>query len=215
MTVLASRRFKLFLTLVAGFLVMTIVVAAGWTKGLDHSIGVAIAGSRVPVLNYIALNVTALGGEPVAFITLLIAVLYLASTEYGARGLWIAAPALGVLLTSSLVKQLVHHPRPTTAIIPLPDSYTFPSGHAATACAVWLTLALAATRGERPVRARRVLIGSAIGIALLVAWSRVYLGVHYPSDVVGGLLLGSAWVFVVEATALHPPTTTSEPTPTA
>jgi undecaprenyl-diphosphatase len=192
--------FKLFLACAAAFLGVTVVVAAGWTKGLDHTIGVAVAGARVPVLNYIALNVTSLGGEPVAFITLLIAVLYLAYRGYGVRGLWIATPALGVLLTSSMVKQLVHHPRPTGAIIPLPDSYTFPSGHAATACAVWLTLALAATNAETRQPVRRLLIGSAIGIALLVAWSRVYLGVHYPSDVVGGLLLGSAWVFGVEAT---------------
>jgi undecaprenyl-diphosphatase len=78
------------------------------------------------------------------------------------------------------------------AIITLPPSYGFPSGHSVASSALFLTFALvAASRSPHP-GARRLLVGAGITIAVLVAWSRVYLGVHYLTDVVGGLLLGSA-----------------------
>jgi undecaprenyl-diphosphatase len=77
------------------------------------------------------------------------------------------------------------------AIITLPPSYGFPSGHSVAASALFLTLALVAAQSPNP-GVRRLLVGAAIGIALLVAWSRVYLGVHYLTDVMGGLLLGTA-----------------------
>ena len=196
MPLLTSREYRVFLACAAGFGVVTLAVAAGWTAALDHSIDVLVARGRGPLLSYIAVNVTALGSEPVAVITLIMAAAYLGLTGHGARSLWIACPALGVLLTSLPMKDLIHHQRPTDAIIALPASCTYPSGHAATAVAVWVTLALAATRAETRPPVRRVVLGAALVIALLVAWSRVYLGVHYFSDVVGGMLLGTALVFL-------------------
>jgi undecaprenyl-diphosphatase len=90
------------------------------------------------------------------------------------------------------LKLLFQHPRPTEAIIAIPDSYSFPSGHAVAASALYITLALIAAQNERRQRPRRIIVATGVSIAVLVAWSRVYLGVHYFSDVIGGLLLGGA-----------------------
>jgi undecaprenyl-diphosphatase len=90
------------------------------------------------------------------------------------------------------MKLLLRQARPMEAIITLPPSYGFPSGHSVAASALFLTLALVAAARSPHLGACRLLVGAGIGIALLVAWSRVYLGVHYLTDVVGGLLLGSA-----------------------
>jgi membrane-associated phospholipid phosphatase len=71
---------------------------------------------------------------------------------------------------------------------------SFPSGHA-TAAATWAAVALVLSRGASP-RARAVLAGAAVTIAVAVACSRVFLGAHWLSDVIGGLLLGWAWLWL-------------------
>jgi undecaprenyl-diphosphatase len=90
--------------------------------------------------------------------------------------------------TASLIKQAVERPRP---FVPFPDpeplvgtgsGYAFPSGHAATSFAAATVLARAAPR----------LTPVLVVLAVAVAWSRVYVGVHYPGDVLAGALLGLA-----------------------
>lgn len=181
---------KLPLALVAAFLVLAGAVTLGWTMPLDQAITVAIAGHRTGFLSDLAVNVTALGSAPVVTLIALLAAAYVvvAGRPVIVRALlW---TPLSFLLTIVL-KLLFHHPRPTEAIIAIPDSYSFPSGHATAASALYITLALVASATERRARPRRLLLAGGVVVAVLVAWSRVYLGVHYFTDVVGGLLLGT------------------------
>ncbi|NID13627.1 phosphatase PAP2 family protein [Fibrivirga algicola] len=74
--------------------------------------------------------------------------------------------------------------------------YSFPSGHSATAMILYGLLAYWLIRGQRSVT-RRVGIGvAAVGLILMVGFSRIYLGVHFLSDVLGGYLLGLCWLIV-------------------
>ena len=182
---------KLVLWLVAGFAAVSIAVTAGWTMSLDQAVLMSVAGHRTDLLSALAINLTALGSAPVVtLVTLLVAVYAFAAGRQRIVLALLWTP-LSFLL-DDVLKLLFQHPRPTEAIIAIPDSYSFPSGHAVAASALYITLALIAGHGERRQRPRRVLIGSGVTVAVLVAWSRVYLGVHYFSDVVGGLLLGGA-----------------------
>lgn len=179
------------LILVAALMTLGIAVTAGWMGPLDAAVANAMVTVRSPFLTDVASSFTALGSEAVVTVLTLIAVLY---CLWAGRArlvlalLWIPL----TFLLSTLVKLLVHRPRPVAALIVVPATYAFPSGHAAAASALFLTLALLATGAERRVGPRRLMIGAAVALALLVGWSRIYLGVHYFSDVVGGLLLGSA-----------------------
>jgi len=182
---------KPVLWLLAGFTAVSIAVTAGWMAPLDQAVVMSVAGHRTAFLNNLAVNLTALGSAPVVTVIALIVSLY--ALAAGRPRLVLAllwTPAS--FLLDDVLKLLFQHPRPTEAIIAIPDSYSFPSGHAVAASALYITLALIAAQGERRQRPRRILLWSGVAVALLVAWSRVYLGVHYFSDVIGGLLLGGA-----------------------
>jgi undecaprenyl-diphosphatase len=118
---------------------------------------------------------------------------------------------LGAAVVSSIVlydvvKAVVHRIRPpmATRLVQV-SGYSFPSGHATIAVAVWGTIALILARDRRP--RTRVLLGAAAGmIWLVVGLSRLYLGVHWFTDVVGGLALGAAILSCIAALSLVLPT---------
>ena len=182
---------KLALGLLAAFAALSIAVTAGWTVPLDQATVAAVAGHRTDVLNNLAINVTSFGSAPVVVLIALLVTLYALASGRQRVVLALFWTPLSFFL-DNVLKLVFQHPRPTQAIIAIPDSYSFPSGHAVAASALYITLALIAAHGERRQRPRRILLWSGVAVAVLVAWSRVYLGVHYFSDVVGGLLLGGA-----------------------
>ena len=111
-----------------------------------------------------------------------------------------AVVAIGVPLAAfvmdALLKLLFHRARPAGALIPLPQSYSFPSGHATVAAATYLTIGLLLSDRLASTRAKTLCVAVCALIAIAIGGSRVYLGVHYLSDVVGGLVLGTAWALV-------------------
>jgi undecaprenyl-diphosphatase len=120
----------------------------------------------------------------------------------GRAGLWREAAAIalslgGAMLIYDLTKALTSRPRPPVEHLQAVTGTSFPSGHATQASAFWLSLALVLRATRIPPLALRVVGVLATALVLGVAWSRVYLGVHYPSDVVAGVILGSGWALWV------------------
>jgi membrane-associated phospholipid phosphatase len=183
------------LALLACLVALTAVVAVGWIAPLDQATAVAATVHRTAFQSAVAINVTALGSAPVIVIVAVVAAAYAVAAGRPRVVLALAWTPLAFLLDSA-IKLLVRHPRPNVAMIALPPDFSFPSGHAVAASALYVTLALLAAGVERRAGPRRLLIASGILVAVLVAWSRVYLGVHYLSDVVGGLMLGTAGAIV-------------------
>lgn len=110
------------------------------------------------------------------------------------KGTWLVLASFGgALLLNSLLKLLFARPRPNVfPPLTTETSYSFPSGHAMSAVAVYGLLALLLWR--RGKRGWAVLAGCWVP---LVALSRVYLGVHYPGDVLASLALGIIWLIIV------------------
>jgi undecaprenyl-diphosphatase len=103
----------------------------------------------------------------------------------------------GAMLLSDLVKLLVSRPRPPVSHLQPVTGSSWPSGHATQAGAFWFSLVAILPALQRSARACRGAAAVAALVVLAVAASRVYLGVHYPSDVVAGALLGVGWTAVV------------------
>ncbi len=108
----------------------------------------------------------------------------------------VAAAWGGAILLYNLVKEFVHRPRPPAGIwLVKVASTSFPSGHATQSLATFMALAIVAATLAAGAR------GAAKGLALVltagVGWSRVYLGVHWTTDVVAGWLIGAAWITIV------------------
>lgn len=148
----------------------------------------ALQGLHCPVLDAVMVAASMLGSH--ALIWLVIAVFLLARRSTRMAGVAVLAAVAAAELAVPLIKGWVMRPRPymidrTVALIaPVPGGWSFPSGHAATAFAC--AGALAASRGTR--RGSVWLVG--VALAFLVAFSRLYLFVHWPTDVLAGAALG-------------------------
>jgi undecaprenyl-diphosphatase len=157
-----------------------------------------------PWLHEWARDVTALGSMPVLLAVIGIVVGFLAMTRrYSALVLLVAAVAGGFVLSLTL-KHLIGRPRPPQ--IP-PNlhvaSASFPSGHSLLAAVTYLTLgALLAQLVDRR-RLKIYFVTVALLLTIMVGLSRVFLGVHYPSDVLAGWALGLAWALACGMVARH------------
>lgn len=149
-------------------------------------------------LLYAARDVTALAGWPVLTVFTLIFGGYLALRRQWAVLILVLAAVVGQSVVVELLKGAFDRARPD--VVPhLSDSanYSFPSGHSASAAAVYLTLAALVSRASADRALRAYVIGVAILMTALIAASRVYLGVHYPTDVLAGLCVGALWASLV------------------
>ena len=107
--------------------------------------------------------------------------------------LFLAIVIVGQLVLADLIKGAVQRARPDLRPLAHFTGPSFPSGHTTAAAATFLAIAIVLGRNESS-RTRMLLAGTAVGLAVAVACSRVFLGVHWLSDAIGGLVLGWAWV---------------------
>lgn len=139
-------------------------------------------------------DLTALGSGTITGLFTVGLIGYLLLTRRPAAALFVTVAVLGCWLLNDLLKELFARDRPTIVPHLMPaHEPSFPSGHTMISATLYPTLAELFGRLITEVRARLYLMLIAILLALLVGLSRVYLGVHYPSDVVAGLCLGFGW----------------------
>jgi undecaprenyl-diphosphatase len=163
-------------------------VAERSTTHVDNAVSAWFVGHQNPVLYKIAL-VTTWIGSPEVMVLLAIAagVWFYGRTGRRKAGVVVAVPAVGGLL-SGIIKILYGRARPVGAVLLNERTYSFPSGHAATSAAVVVTLCYVCARERMISWPAAIVIGGSV--PLLVGLSRLYLNVHWFTDVVGGWTVG-------------------------
>lgn len=140
-----------------------------------------------------ARDMTALGGFTVLAIITIAAVAVLLIYGRRTRALVFGMTVLAAQIAAEVVKAIIARPRPDlVSHLDLTYSTSFPSGHAVMSPVVYFTLALMIAEGEIRQSARVMLMGGAVLLVVAIGVSRIYLGVHWPTDVIGGWALGSA-----------------------
>ncbi len=104
----------------------------------------------------------------------------------------LAVSAAGIEFFNAGFKLVVHRPRPELAYVHL-DTYSFPSGHAAGGAAIYGVMLYLLASQARDLRVRVALAIGYVALIALICFSRLYLEVHYLSDVLAGASLGAAW----------------------
>ena len=142
-------------------------------------------------------DLTGLGGTTVLILVSLGAFFFLFMTGKRHSAYMLAASVLGAMILSQTMKLGFSRPRPD--LVPHGArvyTMSFPSGHAMMSAAVYLTLAALLARTQERARVRTFVVFVAVLVTILVGASRVYLGVHWPTDVIAGWAAGAAWAII-------------------
>ena len=183
-------------------------VRAGKTQAFDDAIMHWMAAHQYPAVEAVMLEITALGTATVVGVLVLVSGMFLWLNSHKHSAILLVAATVGGILLDNLLKVGFARPRPQ--VFEWGDhvvSFSFPSGHAMSSTVVYGTVAYLAARLQGRAQSRMLTLLIAAFVIFSIGFSRVYLGVHYPSDILAGILVGLAWagfcMAVLEAAQLY------------
>jgi undecaprenyl-diphosphatase len=195
--------------LLLAFVMLAGKVAEGDTTALDTRI---LRSLRSPSdvskpigphwVEWAMLDLTAIGGPTVLSLVVLMIAGFLVVQRRHRTAVVIVCTSFGGMLATAVLKQMFSRPRPS--IVPHlreVTSSSFPSGHAMQSAIVYLTLGAMLMRIVEGRMAKLYVLCMSVFLSLLVGCSRIYLGVHYPTDVMGGWIVGFVWAILCWLTA--------------
>ena len=177
------------------------LVRNGYTQPFDDAVLRWMNAHQVPWLERLMVEVTMLGTWIVVLSIVSIAALFLWLTRHRYSAALLLVATAGGIGLNNILKIGFSRPRPhifewgTTV-----SSSSFPSGHAMSATVVYVTVAYLAARLQKTHVARLATLAVAGVFVAAICFSRLYLGVHYPSDVAAGVIIGLAWASFCMAT---------------
>ena len=191
-----------FLVCLIGFGVLAWRVNQPEIPSIDAAFTDFLHGLANPTLDALMNSVTDLGSTVVLAVVVGVAAVLLVVRRRRPEALFLVVALVGTLVLNDRLKLFFQRPRPGFDWAALPPESGFPSGHSMNSFVVYLAIALVIWRlGGR--RVGIVAIALAIVLAVSVGISRIYLGAHWLSDVIGGYLAGALWLLsLVAATAV-------------
>ena len=168
-------------------------VAKDQTSQFDSYIRAAVHQWTTPALTRLMFAATWMGSIGLAIVAIFAFALF-RYFLWRRAAIWLLVTLSGTTVLVLGLKYAFHRPRPTPFFGPIPQTYSFPSGHSLFSFCFYFVLAgLLADRAESLLL--RILIWTTAAVLVLsIGLSRIYLGVHHPSDVLAGYLAGAIWV---------------------
>jgi undecaprenyl-diphosphatase len=169
-------------------------VRSGGTQRFDDAVLTWLGQHQVPWIEAAMVEITFLGTATVVLTIVGVAALFLFLTRHKYSGILLLVSTAGGIVLNGILKYHFERPRPqiftwgTHAV-----TSSFPSGHATSAAIVYSTVAYLAARLQKHRWARWTTMFVSALFIVLICGSRLYLGVHYPSDVIAGVAVGLAW----------------------
>jgi undecaprenyl-diphosphatase len=177
------------------FVALTALVLGNWTQPVDDAWNAVMADAESAWLVGVAETFHRIGAVPIAFpVAVTVAVVFLVMRRWWLTGAWVAMVG-GAQILSTITKVLVDRDRPLNALVHEPSA-AYPSGHAGVSGAA-MAIGLAVLLGVLWPNRHKLFLSLGVVYAVAMAWSRTYLRVHWLTDVVGGLVLGTAAVLMV------------------
>jgi len=170
-------------------------IGEGDTIRFDQAVRGFVHGFASPGVTRVMTALTEIGNIGTVVIATLLGCLLL--WIYGRRkgAVLLSVTVAGATVLMFLLKLLFHRQRPSPYFgIATPRDFSFPSGHALVAFCFWGVLAVIVSTEQRRLASRIAMWVLAVAMVLGIGLSRIYLGVHYPSDVLGGYLAAVVWV---------------------
>ncbi|MEO6525852.1 MAG: phosphatase PAP2 family protein [Gemmatimonadaceae bacterium] len=170
------------------------VVKAGTTQQFDTAVLRWIGARQTPFLTTFMTEVTPLGTGAVVLMIVGVTAAFLWHTEHKHSARLLLASTAGSILLNNVLKLFFNRDRPDVFVWQThAASSSFPSGHAMSATVVYGTVAYLLARLQKHRWSRAITLSAAVLMIALICFTRLYLGVHYPSDVLGGIVVGLAW----------------------
>ena len=163
------------------------------TANFDLLVRTRIHEHATPGLTRAMIAISFLGGDAL-IVAVIVAVAVFAYFRWRRAAIWLVITILGAVVLDLSLKHAFHRARPAPFFVDLPQTYSFPSGHALFSFCFYGVLA-GLLMGRITSRLARVLIWLAAAVLVAaIGLSRIYLGVHYASDVIAGYLAATLWV---------------------
>ncbi|WP_300559011.1 phosphatase PAP2 family protein [Companilactobacillus sp.] len=137
-------------------------------------------------------TLTEVGGTFWTVIITLVILIILSYFKYYYAAIFLAANKLVVVIINTIIKDLIRRPRPSHHHYMYEGSFNYPSGHSSSALSLYIPLLIICFFIFKKIGSRVLITTLGILLIIIIGYSRVYLGVHYPSDIVGGYLLAAS-----------------------
>lgn len=177
-----------------GFAALGEVVRRGVTQRFDVAVLTWLGTKHAPGVTTFMNEISPLGTGAVVLMVVGVTAGFLWHTQHKHSARLLLAATVGSIILNNVLKLYFNRPRPSVFEWQThAASMSFPSGHAMSATVVYGTIAYLLARLQQRRWARALTLSLAVFIILLISLTRLYLGVHYPSDVIAGIIIGLAW----------------------